>query len=918
MIWCSRFARLMTGFILLFGLNTIVLRAGENTLLRLNQMRLIRLPEKESIQPQAATVALTETGGVELSVKGAGRARAHWLIPVNCRLPVTGSLQFSVSTTNLTAPGGRPNIYMVLRRLPDKIGKQLIQVPVFTALAADAKELGRANFSIKEGTHYLHSIHIDMHLADTGEGKFLLNDLQLSFQGNLKSQEELETTLKRQPGSKARTDPAKNGSVRLVVNDAPLPTAMGVAVTPEMAFKNLGRQAETSGLVFNRLSVPLGGSKSIWSHQGYFDETRLRQLLESSCPGGKAFLILELRLEQPPDWWVQSLPKDAKASARIISDFNPHWQAYCEAAIRQTLAAVRQSPWDRWVIGVMLNLGPHRNLMALPHRDQHPGYGLAFRNWLKARYKTDAELQKAWRDPQVSLATAAPKSPNAWPSARFGLLRHPGKGAGDVDSLAFRNISWLQHHLNLCRLVKKWTSNQYICGISNGPAAFMNELWPAMHSWSYGALAPLLKAPEVDFVEVDLADEDLRLGKGTLGNEMLLARAMRDQGKLFVVRATAPLGQSKEPERLRTERLRRLLVHAAANQAALLFASCTSADLALPWVQNELARFRSFSPAAKMSKAEVAFVIDPDLFGDLMSREDLLTAPAHARSTRPRRPTDRPSPLLYLLALPRHHWQRLGTPFDVVFVDDLKPGKYRMVVFYHTIRFTPARQKLVKKLQSGRTTLVWLWADALRHGDELAPAAASGVIGMNVTASGQAKRFFLKPTDELGKALEVSGFSEHFGAHVYHGAKSDSAVTRFAPSFQVTAPKAQVLARFSDSAEPALAIRKMQDWTDVYSASPTLNSELLRALAKNAGVHLYLEANDQVFFGPGLIALHTGKAGRRFLQFKAKQALYEVFYDRDLKPSLRQAVDIEADSTYMFFLGTKAQWQTLNKTTKKK
>ncbi len=67
-----------------------------------------------------------------------------------------------------------------------------------------------------------------------------------------------------------------------------------------------------------------------------------------------------------------------------------------------------------------------------------PGDLRAWRGWLAERYPSDAALQAAWRDPQVTLASAAVPAPTSRRAAPAGILHDPQAGRTLIDFAEFQ------------------------------------------------------------------------------------------------------------------------------------------------------------------------------------------------------------------------------------------------------------------------------------------------------------------------------------------------------------------------------------------------------------------------------------------------------------------------------------------------
>jgi hypothetical protein len=63
--------------------------------------------------------------------------------------------------------------------------------------------------------------------------------------------------------------------------------------------------------------------------------------------------------------------------------------------------------------------------------------------------------------------------------------------------------------------------------------------------------------------------------------------------------------------------------------------------------------------------------------------------------------------------------------------------------------------------------------------------------------------------------------------------------------------------------EPVLVEAALPEANSWWSGVPSLPATALRAIARRAGVHLYVETGDQVIAGSGFLALHAAWSGER-------------------------------------------------------
>jgi hypothetical protein len=90
---------------------------------------------------------------------------------------------------------------------------------------------------------------------------------------------------------------------------------------------------------------------------------------------------------------------------------------------------------------------------------------------------------------------------------------------------------------------------------------------------------------------------------------------------------------------------------------------------------------------------------------------------------------------------------------------------------------------------------------------------------------------------------------------------------------------AKTLARLLESGDPALSVKECDGYTAIYSATRYLSSEVVRAIARVAGVHLYLENDDVVYASEGFLTVHSSKTERKHIKLPRKVSAYEVYED---------------------------------------
>jgi hypothetical protein len=632
----------------------------------------------------------------------------------------------------------------------------------------------------------------------------------------------------------------------------------------------------------------------------YVDEAALAaQLAPAEATG--AWLWLDLVLVAPPAWYEGP-----------VSDADPALQAWLAALLDQVLARVRQRPAGERVIAVSLALGPTLNGTPWPGRTAVPAYQQGFRNWLATRYTDLGRLRAAWDSTTVTLEDAE-ALPDPYPPATADGLRAPGRQQRQWDSYEYALLSWTQTLLRLAEQVKNRSHGRWLVGLPGGPAGLFSTTAGSRPDWPGSAVQELLASPHAEVLEVLSDTVDLRPGIGAAGGELLLAGAAARRQKLLLVRhqvythLARRQGYDATGEADETLQVLRRAFAAALHEQALFELQQTdsqgyAAAALLPEVQQLAAIARRATQLDLARDAQVAFVYDPDtaLQGAFAERTG---NPLHAVSS----PASHPA--LLLLEWPRTSWPRFGAPYDVVPIDRLEPERYKLIVFFQLLRLDGARRAVLDRCRGGGRTLVWTWgagalADLAASGDSMA-----ATVGLEVARRPAHSRFFLRPTVAMRSELGIERVSGYLGWGTGYRQATEANSWRSTPQFAVQDPAATVLAHYADEPLVALAMREFPGWTTVYSASPYLNPELLQALARRSGVHLYLETADWCQVNHGFIAIHTQGEGIRTVRLPQAEPLYEVVRRQELPAMREHRLRLQGGKTYLFHRGTPASWQ---------
>jgi beta-galactosidase len=179
-------------------------------------------------------------------------------------------------------------------------------------------------------------------------------------------------------------------------------------------------------------------------------------------PSGFKGFGLALNPEQPQERWAWTYASET-------------YQQYVIKGLIALADFLKTSPAGKIIAGFALDGGRDGQFLQWKagdeeagHADYSESYQQALRIWLKEKYDSDEELQKAWQDPQVTLSSAKVFSGEEWHSRPY-FNSDPGLDRKIIDCRTFLSISTarmlrrfgqtLKEHLGRPCVIQVWYSS---------------------------------------------------------------------------------------------------------------------------------------------------------------------------------------------------------------------------------------------------------------------------------------------------------------------------------------------------------------------------------------------------------------------------------------------------------------------------
>ncbi len=645
-------------------------------------------------------------------------------------------------------------------------------------------------------------------------------------------------------------------------------------------------------------------------------------LLEA-VPG--AYIVLRVGLHPPVSWakanpgeivtyngnrhvpihiWTESYNAEYPGMYSLCS---AKWREDGARALEDFIDEVNKLPCAQRVIGYFLAAGntsewyyPKDSVLRQEglYGDHSHAFRLEFGRVLRELYGTEAALRAAWRDETASFDN--PTIPGieernySWIDSEVNRLSQsnptpsPGNGTHvgsflDVDkhqAVADFYRAWHEGTANsvihFAKVVKRKTAGQLITGAFYGSYGCTNFI----ELGTTGAVLKILDSGAIDFLAAPGMYENRQPGGYMSQREM--QESFRLRGRIFI---------SEDDTQTH---LASLIDRESGGIYSLQDTlDVMKRDFARNLCEDIHAWWFDMAPGG-------GWYDHPDILA-LIRRQQELAVKAYASDRRKgnqialvydqestRLVSQRTSyDLCHMLRM--HEVYRIGAPVDYYFHDDLALDNmpdYRLYVFVNAFALTRAeRNAIAAKVKRNGQVALWIYAPGFICPDsspKLSLEHMRDLTGIRMAMTDKAWNTRLRLAEEQHEALagldrnRVYGFFDRPILSSWERL-APKPPSRLYPMFYPDDPDATVLGRFLSNGYPAVALRKMEGWTSIFWGAKAVQSDVLRALARFAGCHVYSENDDCISANRRFVSIHARNNGARQLRFPRPCHPYEVY-----------------------------------------
>jgi hypothetical protein len=643
----------------------------------------------------------------------------------------------------------------------------------------------------------------------------------------------------------------------------------------------------------------------IWRQDGniYLDtvQKQLRGVLDV-CPGAAIFIRFHVN---PPKWWQHQHPEEntlyADTSAkpdytwgmnRIIEDdeetpertslASTKWIEASTQKLKTFLQQLQSVPEANAIAGFQLAGGVYGEWHYWGFIENDPDISapmlLYFKDWVNNKYKTDAALQKAWNNKQVTLTTITLPTLQERHTTQAGIFRNPQTERKIIDYYEAQHTCVADDILHFCRTVKENWPRPIITG------AFYGYFYAVFGREAVGGhleLMRVLNSPYIDFLS----------GPGTYYPE---AKEMGDPYRSrSLINSVALHGKLWLDEMDQQPPLLPLKDSGFATSVAKSIANVRR-NVLFTFTKGMGLWFYDFGPSGFNGGARLndhgswGWWDEPHVMKDIQQLKKLLDKKVQepfasdadvllVHDTRSFYYTGSAKAASYMA-----HWTnnwippaifKAGVVHDVIHIDDLSKinlDQYKVIVFTNTWVLDDEQKKIIlERVAKNNRHLVFLYAPGYCNGKTLDIKFIEQVTGMHVQLTPQAAPTIITVNNDM-----VAGYTYS----IWNNAVD--------PMFTIDDKASTSLGKIKDTILVAFARKTFPDHTNWYSVLPSSNPVVWRTIFRQAGAHIYNESGDILYSGAGILSVHTAKGGQRSIQLKNGQRI-----DRNLPPNCTILLD---------------------------
>ncbi|HEX8545727.1 MAG TPA: hypothetical protein VF691_02135, partial [Cytophagaceae bacterium] len=275
----------------------------------------------------------------------------------------------------------------------------------------------------------------------------------------------------------------------------------------------------------------------------------------AACPDANVVVRVHVNA---PFWWNDENPEELTQYADGPLDTRPYGPPFnnedgdTERPRRASLASEKYrkiagvklvefckrmsaSPEGQSVIGIHVSGGVYGewHYWGYPNHDADTGPAMVnhFRSWLKNKYKTDGNLQKAWKTEKFTLSNATVPDTTERLFTSNGIFRDPQKERRQIDYFTCQQETVADNIEYYCKIVKDSWPRPLIVGVFYG---YLHMTFSRQASGGHLFIERILNSPYIDYLSAPQSYFGMSANAGGPGHSRAIIESTLLHKKLFL------------------------------------------------------------------------------------------------------------------------------------------------------------------------------------------------------------------------------------------------------------------------------------------------------------------------------------------------------------------------------------------------
>ena len=702
-----------------------------------------------------------------------------------------------------------------------------------------------------------------------------------------------------------------NGTYAFEINGQIEPIRIWLGGTVRKSSKYMASEyMHNAGLCITRVRTGLtatsAGDPALWLGYGEYDFAALDEMIYGVLSDHPDTYIMMSMGIYAPEWWMEENPEHASLASTGKSDLvsfgSDKFYEESTQAIMDILDYMKEQPYWNRIVGSLLGSGNTAEWIWYGTGQHALDFSEAgqecWKKWVAEKYKTDAALQKAWGNSNVTLDKVEVPAFEERVGDTYATFMDPATQQDALDYTEYFQDIVATRLIDFAAAVTEKVDDKWILGPYYG---YIN-----CHYY-YGGLAALhtalervLACEDIDFLAAPVNYNERYDGEAAM--YMHMVDGVLANGKAIILEddlRLCPWSTNTREFLTRDDVGPTFNMSDSISQIERNFAAQITYnvgnwyyDMESSWFNREafgdtieIANNESILNLAreKDSETDVCYIIDEEFYENLaydyFANYDITW---------------------WLLHEQRMEFSKLGMTVDSYHMSDLRKGlvpDHKIYIMLSPVRLDEEERAAIEKyLKNKDKVIVWQYICGASDGKTFSAENMSEVIGMNVTLD-ETKRNPSAVVSDKKHWLTDGENGRFFG--------NTDGRTSVSPIAIVNDSKAKVVAYMSDNmTDPALSIKDMGNWTSIYCAVPLIPAEILRNLLEKYDVHMYTDnMNDVIFADSNYVGINCAYGGEKEIKLDGTYAVYDVFAQKTYSLSTDKIeIEMEDSSTKLFRL----------------